>query len=230
LPDVVRLWDSFIGDPSRFDFVTYTSLAMVLSHRDDIMHTEKQFALAELLQSAPRRCAIDGALRRAYAICAFERRSELPIFPQKTPTQVVDDLSEWAQIAAVKVQEVGKSIQENVAPIVIEKTSQAQQAAAEWLEETAPARREVLEKAHTQLSSLWGAVRATGAAAAFKGQKLASEYTQAEVFDSASSTLSSAADGAVTAASVALSTASVAASAASVTASQFLNRAIAPSR
>mmetsp|Transcript_123173 Transcript_123173/g.200360 ORF Transcript_123173/g.200360 Transcript_123173/m.200360 type:complete len:392 (+) Transcript_123173:95-1270(+) len=243
LPDVVRLWDSLIADPNRFNFCVHLCLAFVLAHREELLQIDKQFTLAEVLQNAPRRTDFEQALRRSFAICAFERRVQTPPFPPRsTAMQVVDELAEYAQaatvraqIAAAKAQEVGaevtRNFQENVAPVVMEKASQASAAAAEaaaegaqvvqaWLEETAPARKEALEKAQTQFSSLWGKVRASAAAAsatvANKGQQLAAEYGQTEALENASTTLS----GFYQRASVAATAAAAAATAAAATAAE----------
>ncbi|CAE8676894.1 unnamed protein product, partial [Polarella glacialis] len=167
LPDILRLWDSFIADPCRFEFVIHVCLAVLLGRRDDLLETEKQFTLAEIIQSAPRNADFERLLRRANAICAFERRGEhLPVFPPKR-LQVVEDLSEWAAAVAQEVGlEVSRNFQEKIAPVVLERAGQAQAAASEkakalnaWLEETAPARQEAIDQAQSQISSLWGTVK-----------------------------------------------------------------------
>merc|ERR1712050_342040 len=120
-----------------------------------------------------------------------------------------------AQEAATKAQEVSaevsRNIQENIAPVVIDRASKASAAAAVaategaqavqvWLEETAPTRKEAMEKASNHFSSLWNSVRANAEAARAlaveKGQKLAAEYGQTENVDKAAANLSSAADSA----------------------------------
>jgi len=203
LPDVVRLWDTLIADPRRFEFVIHSSLALLLENRKELLHTSKQFELAEVLQSAPRRSDFDLQMRRAFAICAFERREQTPPFPLKSALQVVDELSDWAKTAAEKAQEVGAEVsrgfQEHIAPVMAERASQAsiaaekaavdgQKALNQWLEETAPARKEALEKAQTKMSTFWGSVCATAVAT----QAIASSKAQR---------LSSAAEGATSAAS-----------------------------
>ena len=47
LPDVLRLWDAFIADPRRYAYVVDTCVAVILSRREQLLATEKQFALAE---------------------------------------------------------------------------------------------------------------------------------------------------------------------------------------
>eukprot|EP00931_Biecheleriopsis_adriatica_P019295 TRINITY_DN13190_c0_g1_i2.p1 TRINITY_DN13190_c0_g1~~TRINITY_DN13190_c0_g1_i2.p1 ORF type:complete len:705 (+),score=169.23 TRINITY_DN13190_c0_g1_i2:33-2117(+) len=207
LPDVLRLWDSFLADPSRFEFLVHVCVAMILARRDELLSTEKQFALAEVIQSAPRIMDFETLLRQANAICAFERRGEqLPVFPPKR-LQVVEDLSDWAQSAAVAASEaaavatevgseVSKNIQEKIAPVVMERAGQASevvqekaQAVQAYWQETAPARQEALEQAQTQLSSLWASVRS-------KGQQLATEAATSEAAAGAAARLSEAADSA----------------------------------
>lgn len=218
LPDVVRLWDSFLGDPRRFEFVIHVCLALILDRRAELLQTDKQFELAEVLQAAPRTSNHAQLLKRACALCAFERRVPTPPFPPKPASQVVEELTEWAQTAAsvaqeaaAKAKEVGaevsQHIQDNIAPVVYEKAGQASAAAAlaaaeraaavqSWLEETAPARQEVLTQAQMQLSSFWDTVRATGAAAASRGQRLAAEYQQSETGEAAAARLSDVASAA----------------------------------
>ncbi|CAJ1407932.1 unnamed protein product [Effrenium voratum] len=207
LPDVLRLWDSFIADPERYGFVVHTCVAVILGKRDMLLSTDKQFSLAEIIQAGPRGTDFDELLRRANAICAFERRgSQPPIFPPKR-LQVMDDLNEWAHTAAVAASEaaavasgvgaeVSKNIQEKLAPVVLERAGQASevvqdkaQALQSWLHDTAPARREALEQAQTQLSSLWSSVRT-------KGQQFASEAATSETVGSAAARFSSAAESA----------------------------------
>jgi hypothetical protein len=210
LPDAVRLWDSFIADPRRFEFVVYVCLALVLEHRESLHGSTSQIALTEVLQDAPRQIDTDLLIRRAMAICAFERREQTPPFPIR-PTLVIEDVNEMLRDAAITAQEVGaevsRNIQENIAPVVIEKATQASTAAAiaategaqavqVWLEETAPARKEALEKASSHFSSLWSSVRANAAAASAmaveKGQRLAAEYGQKETVDNSTSRFSNA--------------------------------------
>lgn len=226
LPDVVRLWDSFIADPRRFEFCVHTCLAVVLAHREELLKTDKTFTLAEVLQNAPKETDFDLQVRRAMAICAFERRQQTPPFPVKS---VLDDLSddvrEAAEIAAAKAAEVSRNIQENIAPVVMEKASIASAAAAAaategaqamqvWLEETAPARKEAMDKASTGLSSLWSSVRATAAATSALARSKAAEYGQGEAVDTGASRLSTAADSAASAFTGLYGKASAAASAA----------------
>ncbi|CAE7668932.1 TBC1D13, partial [Symbiodinium pilosum] len=47
LPDVLRLWDSFIADPNRYGFVVHVCVAVILGKREELLATDKQFELAE---------------------------------------------------------------------------------------------------------------------------------------------------------------------------------------
>ena len=58
LPDVLRLWDAFIADPKRYSFVVYACVAVILSKREALLATDKQFSLAEAFKSSDRRRAI----------------------------------------------------------------------------------------------------------------------------------------------------------------------------
>lgn len=211
LPDALRLWDSFIADPSRYEFIVHVCVAVLLLKRDDLLQSEKTFVLAEVVQSAPRSADFEELLTKAFAICAFERRGDVPpIFPPMR-SQFGDELSEWvegaAQTAAAAASEaaavasevgaeVSKNIQEKIAPVVLERAGQASAVAAEkaqvvqaWLQETAPARQEAYDQAQNQLSSLWASVRSTS-------QQVASEVSSSEAVGSAAARLSSAAESA----------------------------------
>jgi len=196
LPDAVRLWDSFIADPRRFEFVIHVALALIMSVRDRLMATDKQFELAEVLQAAPREADFEDVLRKACTICAFERRSSIPVFPAPK-SHVMEEISEWAENAArtaqiaaarasIRASAMTRTLEESIAPVVVERVGQAGDAVAiaasegamkvqHWLEETAPARREALGQAQTHLSSWWDTVKATSAAAS---QRLAEEYRE----------------------------------------------------
>jgi hypothetical protein len=203
LPDVIRLWDSLVADPLRFQFVMYVAVAAVLEKREELLRPDvKQFALVEALQSAPRDADFSSLLRRAWAICAFERRAQTPPFPVKSALQVLENIVDVDQAVAVAnevKEEVARTIQTHIAPMVKERAEQASTRAASaaqdvqaWLQETAPARQQAYEKAHTQFSSLWEKVKSTGADAVSK----AAEYTTQEdetAAESKSSRLSAAA-------------------------------------
>eukprot|EP00927_Polykrikos_kofoidii_P014346 TRINITY_DN16283_c0_g2_i2.p1 TRINITY_DN16283_c0_g2~~TRINITY_DN16283_c0_g2_i2.p1 ORF type:complete len:830 (+),score=162.23 TRINITY_DN16283_c0_g2_i2:84-2492(+) len=208
LPDVLRLWDSFIADPRRFEFVVHVAVSAVLGKRDELLRTDKQFALAEVLQGAPRGQDVLPLVRRAWAICAFERREQTPPFPSTAQRGKLDDFVDLADAAvtrALEVQEqVRRNIQENIAPVVQETAGNAAAAAVTvasdgaqamktWLEDTAPARKEAYSKAQTRISGIWNTVRATG-------QTIAAEVTQKERVDAAAAGLNTAKDSAAMAA------------------------------
>lgn len=177
LPDAIRLWDAMLADPRRFEFCLHLCASSILAHREQLLESEKQITLAEILQSAPRSCEFESQVRRACAICAFERRPQNPPFPPRAALGI-DEISEKVKGSLSRAQvvigsggaEAAKHIQENIAPVVQEKAAAAaavaaekaqvaHQAAAKWMEDTAPARKEALEKAQTHFSSFWGALR-----------------------------------------------------------------------
>jgi len=198
LPEVAQLWDSFIGDPDRFRLVSLLCVGVMLWRRDELLGADKQFVLAEVLQGAPKSSDFSSMFRRACAVCAFERREQDPPFPAHRGAPQLADL---AQEAAAKATELARTLQENVAPAVSETANQVTAVAADgaqalqtWLEETAPARREALEQAHTHISSLWDNVRSNT-------HRLANEYGESDEVKQATARLSGAADSAVATAS-----------------------------
>jgi len=196
LADVVRLWDSLIADPRRFEFVVHISLAATLACREELLRTEDEGALAEILRSAPRHKSIDDLLRRAWAICALERRKQAPPFPVKSASQLVHEISGWAQSAATRAQEVGvgvaRSIHHNIAPAMKERAGHELQV---WLEEKAPSRHEAYSKAQTTVVSLWQTVRTTGSKAVSTNPRLS---TAVDTAANASSTVYSCVASALT--------------------------------
>jgi len=169
MENILRLWDAFMADPKRYQLVVHSCLAAALDCRDELLSSEDDFEVAEAMRKAPRK-DFELLLRRSWAICALERRTQTPMFPVKTAAEIVDQLSEWAQGAAFKANELraefARSLQDNVAPVVRERASLASSAAREvtkdkaqavqtWLQDTAPGRREALEKAQTRISSMW---------------------------------------------------------------------------
>ena len=74
LPDVLRLWDSLLADPSRFDFLLYFGVAMVLSIRADLVE-KADFAFAvKALQRFEARVPMHALLARAHAMYAEDGR------------------------------------------------------------------------------------------------------------------------------------------------------------
>jgi len=87
LADCVRIWDSVIADPRRFEFCDYVVVALLLLSRREMMQQRRDAAsVAEVLLAAPSRVPAEQLLRTARAICAFERRcgadSEMPFPPR----------------------------------------------------------------------------------------------------------------------------------------------------
>jgi len=192
LPDVMRLWDSLIADPRRYELVIYTAVAAVLLMRDELLGSDKPFTLGELLQHAPKNKDFDTLWRYSLAICAFERRAQPPQFPPPRPErdklrEAAEKAEEMARAAAARAQEVTAAarqhVQEQIAPVVMERASQAKTVAkqasqdmvAGW-QDSAPARKEALEKAQTHLTSIWSTVSTKAADAKLAGQKMAADY------------------------------------------------------
>lgn len=88
LAGCIRLWDALLADPRRFDFCNCLSVALLLSHRDELLHHRADSSyLAETLLELPQRADTVGLLRQARAVCAFERRSTAsgsqPLYPPR---------------------------------------------------------------------------------------------------------------------------------------------------
>ncbi|KAJ6234608.1 tbc1 domain family member 13-like [Anaeramoeba flamelloides] len=74
MPDLVRLWDTLLSDPNRFEFVTYISVAMVICVKDQIMDSEYSATLS-LLQNYPKLISIDEILLKAVDISTKLRKN-----------------------------------------------------------------------------------------------------------------------------------------------------------
>merc|ERR1719401_1872537 len=93
LPQVVRLWDALLVDPMRFDLCGYFCVAIILSCREELISTGNVMMLAEILQSAPSKASLDLILKKAWAICALERREQSPPFPQLSAADMVQEVA-----------------------------------------------------------------------------------------------------------------------------------------
>jgi len=82
LADCVRIWDTLLADPHRFDFCDFVIVALVLLTRGDLLQHSELGSIAETLLAAPREADVDALLRTAFAVCAFERR---PVMANGTP-------------------------------------------------------------------------------------------------------------------------------------------------
>lgn len=101
---------------------------------------------------------------------------------------MIEDLVDVDQAVAVANEvkdEVARAIQTQIAPMMKERAEHASTVAASaaqdvqtWLQETAPARQQALETAHSHFSSFWERLTSTGADAVSKAEKLAVEYGQ----------------------------------------------------
>mmetsp|Transcript_30830 Transcript_30830/g.71196 ORF Transcript_30830/g.71196 Transcript_30830/m.71196 type:complete len:514 (+) Transcript_30830:99-1640(+) len=96
LPEVLHLWDAFLADPGRFELPGYACVALLLEHRDDLLEAQNVLDLAEKLQQLPQMPLQEGhgsLIRKAWAICLFERRKKSPPFPSLSTTSVVKDIA-----------------------------------------------------------------------------------------------------------------------------------------
>merc|ERR1740121_683609 len=53
LADVVRLWDCFIADPRRFEFVSHVGLAALVLSREELLRDEDTGRIAEVIRRLP---------------------------------------------------------------------------------------------------------------------------------------------------------------------------------
>lgn len=88
LADCVRIWDSLLGDPRRFEFCDHVVVSLLLLSRGDMLQRQNIGGLAEAMLAAPRQVNIKSLLDTACAVCAFERRcpvgSKTP-YPYRPP-------------------------------------------------------------------------------------------------------------------------------------------------
>lgn len=85
LTAAVRLWDSLLADPERFEFVDYIVVALVLlRHGELTQHDDVNPQMGDLLIDSPNAFDTTTILRTAFAVCAFERRRH----PEGTPNVV----------------------------------------------------------------------------------------------------------------------------------------------
>ena len=73
LPDVLRLWDTLLADPQRFEFLLYFCTATVLSIRTELLqHDDFAFAV-KALQRFDARVPMHALLKSAHALYAQDR-------------------------------------------------------------------------------------------------------------------------------------------------------------
>ena len=72
LPDVLRLWDSLLADPSRFDFLLYFAVATVTSIRTALLEHDDFAYAVKALQRFDGRVPMHALLRRAHKLYAQE--------------------------------------------------------------------------------------------------------------------------------------------------------------
>ena len=84
LPDTVRLWDSLLADPRRFDFAETVCLSMVLQLREELMHNDfgtNMKRLQQYVQDAEvfeKSGGVLGLIDKAYKIEVAEMAGEGP--------------------------------------------------------------------------------------------------------------------------------------------------------
>eukprot|EP00928_Gymnodinium_smaydae_P011001 TRINITY_DN14124_c1_g1_i2.p1 TRINITY_DN14124_c1_g1~~TRINITY_DN14124_c1_g1_i2.p1 ORF type:complete len:809 (-),score=244.78 TRINITY_DN14124_c1_g1_i2:95-2521(-) len=221
LPDVALVWDSLIADASRSEFLVHACVALMLAIRDELLRLDDQSDLAEAMRGAARRVGAEGIMRRAWALCAIERRQRASGLAAKSALQIVGGISQWAKGAAARAQEVGsgvsnvsRTLQEHMTPLVKDQAGKAGGVAADvakesanklqgWLEESAPARKQGVEKLQSGLSNLLHKTRNStmaAAGAAASGASVAAAKTQELWADGASGTAAAASTGSAAAA------------------------------
>lgn len=93
LPDVVRLWDALISDPKRYELCGHLCAVLVMSCREELLSTANVMVIAEALQAAPSKGTLGDNLRKAWAVCALERRTQTPPFPPLSAADVVQEVA-----------------------------------------------------------------------------------------------------------------------------------------
>ena len=79
LPDVLRLWDSLLADPQRFEFLPYFCVAMVLSIRDELLSANDFAHCVNALHHFEGRVQMDELLCLALRLYAADMRTPTPL-------------------------------------------------------------------------------------------------------------------------------------------------------
>eukprot|EP00746_Dinoflagellata_sp_MGD_P146127 gnl/MRDRNA2_/MRDRNA2_78644_c0_seq1.p1 gnl/MRDRNA2_/MRDRNA2_78644_c0~~gnl/MRDRNA2_/MRDRNA2_78644_c0_seq1.p1 ORF type:complete len:842 (+),score=227.56 gnl/MRDRNA2_/MRDRNA2_78644_c0_seq1:61-2586(+) len=197
LPDLIRVWDSLLSDPQRFEFCSHFCLALLVYHRQELLEARNIMGLMEILQEAPRSTELEPVLKLAYAICAFERRCSAPYFPERTTSQLMEDFSDWAtkmtSVARGGVRKhIGKETEDQIVENVTQIAGELQMAAGvaamavgTLLEDSAPQREAAMEKAKEASAQ----AQAAAAAAAAQAQAFLQDEKRKEVLANASTKL-----------------------------------------
>uniref|UniRef100_A0A7S3PLN3 Rab-GAP TBC domain-containing protein n=2 Tax=Aplanochytrium stocchinoi TaxID=215587 RepID=A0A7S3PLN3_9STRA len=94
LPDTVRIWDSLLADPSRFDFLLYVACAMLRAQREFLLANDFAECL-KMLQTYP---TSDVAMLLSYAFQMHDldqkqKKNKIPLFASKLKLEVSTFLS-----------------------------------------------------------------------------------------------------------------------------------------
>ena len=69
IQDSIRLWDTLLTDPTRFNFTNFVCVAMVSFVRDDIIDGDFSCCMENLQKASERIHKIDDLLNRANFLC-----------------------------------------------------------------------------------------------------------------------------------------------------------------
>ncbi|KAF0695720.1 Aste57867_13484 [Aphanomyces stellatus] len=73
----LRLWDALLADSKRFAFLHYVSCALIISHRDALLHRNADFGVClTILQSKPK-ISIEALLQKAHALREVDRDADI---------------------------------------------------------------------------------------------------------------------------------------------------------
>jgi len=81
LPDVLRLWDTLLADPRRFEFLLYFCTATVLSIRHELIEQDDFAFAVKALQRFDGRVPLHRLLRKAHALYAEDHPDLWPSKP-----------------------------------------------------------------------------------------------------------------------------------------------------
>merc|ERR1719460_1521419 len=110
LQDTIRIWDTILADPARFQFELYVCCALILVLRDKLLANEDFAENLVVLQSETRHTDVDKVLEVAHAVCSYERRG----CPGYTPPMDWDEVAEWAQEASAGALESARSARREI--------------------------------------------------------------------------------------------------------------------
>jgi hypothetical protein len=74
--DSIRLWDTLLTDPMRFNFTNFVCVALVSFVREDIVDGDFACCMENLQKSSEKVPSIQDLLNRANDVCAAYNRHE----------------------------------------------------------------------------------------------------------------------------------------------------------